>query len=186
MVFFSPRTGEKKMCERLIFSFHSSSFSLDVCYCTRPEMCRFVAAVSFAEAWWKFVRDENRSRSGNSGLQMIVATVIDEMCYTFWHRSAFRWQRDGRRNRKFSPCLHIIFASTSFRDDVGCLSEVFWRYSDTSQWIAAYADTTWRHWKTGLVFNVRTFDVECIAKLPFTASIWLKCQTWTPSTSCFL
>lgn len=100
------------MCERLIFFLSlCSSFSFDVCYCTRPEMCRFVAAASPSQAWWKFVWDENRSRSGNSGLQMIVATVIDEMCYTFWHRSAFLWQRNGRRKSKVfaMPAHHFRF-----------------------------------------------------------------------------
>lgn len=150
---FSPRTGEKKNVWTINFflSFFCSSFSQCVLLYS-PKMCRFVAAASYIQAWWKFVRDENRSRSGNSGLQMIVETVIDKMCYTFWHRSAFRWQREG--NRKFSPCLHIIFASTSFKDDVGCLSEFFRRFSDTFFRMFTHADMSWRHCLTRLVFNV--------------------------------
>lgn len=136
-------------------SFFRSSFSTTCAIVLSAKMCRFVAiAARFSCISKRGVRDENRSRSGNSGLQMIVATVvIDKMCYTFWHRSAFCWQREG--NRKFSPCLHIIFASTSFKDDVGCLSMSDGVFADTFFRILTHADTSWRHWLTRLVFNVR-------------------------------
>lgn len=172
------------MCERLIFSFHSVRVFLSptCAIVLAPKCAALLPPLLLHRAWWKFVRDENRSRSGNSGLQMIVETVIDEICYTFWHRSAFCWQRDGRRKSKVfaMPAHHFRFDVVRRwrRVSVGVFLTLFRHIACRES--PPTPDVTTRH------ASCSTFDIECIAKLSFTASIWLKCQTWTPSTSCSL